>query len=349
MTQYALLVQPAANRVYAEASVALTTAELEVVNRAVLGGRLTDIAETDLAGVRYVGFRADALDERDAEFLANLSSAFALFAVRDGGLLEPVELRRLDRFDDDLLTIQKYSGKTNEHFTKLLLNVTVLSSTAAPDMLDRRLRVLDPVCGRGTTLNQALMYGWHAAGIDLDQQDFDAYSTFLQTWLKRKRVKHTAEVVRIRREKQNVGRQLKASIGVDRESYKAGDALDLGYVNADTVKAGEFFRAGTFDVVVGDAPYGVRHGSRAAGPRPLDRSPLELISAAAPGWSRLLRAGGALGISWNNVVASRESVLDALASAGLQPLDDGPYRGFEHRVDQAITRDIAVARKPVDN
>ena len=345
MTEYALLVQPAANRVYAEASVALTTAELEVANRAVLGGRVTGIGEASIAGVRYVGFSAEDLTERDTDVLANLSSAFALFARR-GELLEPVALRPLDRFDDDLLTIQKYSGKTNEHFTKLLLNVAVWSSDSAADALERRLRVLDPMCGRGTTLNQALMYGWDAAGLDLDEKDFEAYGQFIQTWLKRKRLKHHAETTRIRREKRNIGRQLRASIGVDKDSYKAGDALDLTYVNGDTVHADQYFKAGTFDVVVGDAPYGVRHASRAGGPRELDRRPLDLIGASAPAWTALLKPGGALALSWNTVVAPRDQVTDALERAGLQVLDDEPYLSFEHRVDQAITRDLVVARKP---
>ena len=35
-----------------------------------------------------------------------------------------------------------------------------------------------------------------------------------------------------------------------------------------------------------------------------------------------------------------------LADAGLDPLDSESYLGFKHRVDQAILRDILVARKP---
>ena len=103
----------------------------------------------------------------------------ALFE-RDGEALRPVELPRRDRFDDDLLTILKYPGKTNEVFTKLLLNVTVWSGSANSGS-DRPLRVLDPMCGRGTTLNQVLMNGWHAAGLDVDERDFDTYSAFLRT------------------------------------------------------------------------------------------------------------------------------------------------------------------------
>jgi hypothetical protein len=35
-----------------------------------------------------------------------------------------------------------------------------------------------------------------------------------------------------------------------------------------------------------------------------------------------------------------------LAAAGLEPLDGPPYLSFRHRVDQAIVRDILIARKP---
>ena len=93
---------------------------------------------------------------------------YALFEVVDD-LLRPVELRPLDRYDADLITIQKYPGKTNEQFTKLLLNVTLLSRFGRRAAA-RRFRVLDPLCGRGTTLNQAMMYGFDAAGVDLDQR-----------------------------------------------------------------------------------------------------------------------------------------------------------------------------------
>src|SRR5690349_19160935 len=113
MPDYALLILPSTNRVYADAAVGLTIAELAVFNGAVLGGRLADIRETRLGGVPYVTFQAPGLDERDAAYLANLSSGYALFRVEDG-LLAPIELHRLDKFDDDLITIQKYQGKTNE-------------------------------------------------------------------------------------------------------------------------------------------------------------------------------------------------------------------------------------------
>jgi hypothetical protein len=80
--------------------------------------------------------------------------------------------------------------------------------------------------------------------------------------------------------------------------------------------------------------------------RTLARSPVDLLRAAAPAWARALRPGGALGISWNTHVARREDAASALADAGLEVLDSAVYRAFRHRVDQAITRDIVIARKP---
>jgi hypothetical protein len=341
MTDFALLILPSTNRVYADASVALTRAELRLFDRAVLGGRLTDIGDRAIGGVPYVTFTTDGLDDRDTALLANLSSVYALFEVR-GDLLRPVELRPLDRFDDDLLTIQKYPGKTNEQFTKLLLNATLLSSDFADQMLERRFRVVDPLCGRGTTLNQALMYGFDAAGVDRDQKDFEAYSGFIQTWLKRKKVKHHAESVPVRRNKQLVARRLRVTLAPTKEQYKAGETQTLDVVNSDTTKALEFFRPGTFDLLVTDAPYGVQHGSR-TGAKGLARSPRDLLTEAAPVWAQLLRSGGALGIAWNTFVARREEVAQILADAGLEAVDD---LGFRHRVDQAISRDVVIARKP---
>ena len=342
MTEYALLLLPSANRVYADAAVDLTVAELAAFNDAVLDGRLSAIEPTLIAGVAYVTFAAASLSDRDLAFLANVSARYALFE-RTGGLLRPVELHGLDRFDDDLVTIPKYAGKTNEQFTKLLLNVTVLASDAAPRMLDTRLRVLDPLCGRGTTLNQALTYGYDAAGVDLDGKDFEAYAAYIQTYLKRKRLKHKADLGPVRRDRRTVARRLTITLAATKEDHAAGDVQHLDVVHADTTLAGEFFRPGTFDVIVTDAPYGVYHGSRtvAAG---LRRAPLDLLREAAPGWARLLRPGGALGLAWNTHVTNREHAAVQLADAGLTVLAE-PYDRFRHRVDQAITRDILVARK----
>jgi SAM-dependent methyltransferase len=340
MARYALLIQPSANRVYSGASAALTQAELQVFSQSVLDGRIGDVSEAAIGGVRYVTFAADGFGERDAALLANLSSAYALFGV-EGDLLRPIELRPLDRFDDDLITIPKYAGKTNEQFTKLLLNLTLLASASAPRMLDGGLTVLDPLCGRGTTLNQALMYGYDGIGVELDGKDVEAYKLFLQTWLKRKRLKHTAELVPVRRQGRRAARRLEVTLAASKDEHRAGAVQKVTVVQGDTTRLDGLLRRHCADVLVADLPYGVAHGSHLEGGGP-SRSPLDLLERAVPQWLPLLRTGGAVGLSWNLKVAKRELAEDILLANGLQIV---PQADLAHRVDQGIERDVLVARK----
>lgn len=351
MTAYGLLVSPSHNRVYAQAAASLVKAELTVFSERGLAGRVQDIEETAIGGVPYITFSADGLAEPDIRLLSNLSSLYALFEIEDG-LLRPVTIKPLDLFGSDLLTIQKYSGKTNETFTKLLLNVTAMATDSPMDLVTGRPRLLDPMCGRGTTLNQAMMYGLDAAGIDVDGKDFDAYAAFIKTWLKNNRVKHQAEVAGIRRDRAVLGRRLHVTLGASRELYKSGETMEITVVNADSLQAGRFFRPASFDLIVTDAPYGVQHGSRPKGAQPgrkgkpaLSRSPVELLAAAVPEWARLLRRGGAIGISWNTFVGRRDDLSAILEDNGLTVQDSEAHRSFRHRVDQAISRDLITAQK----
>ncbi|MEC3977489.1 TRM11 family SAM-dependent methyltransferase [Amycolatopsis sp. H20-H5] len=347
MPEYAILVYPSANRVYTDSSPTLLRAELAVFGDLAVETELTDIGEDSIGGVPYVTFTAATpLSERDLALLSNLSSLYALFE-REGEQLRPITVHPLARFDSDLLTIQKYPGKTNELFTKLLFNVTLLATATPAAMLDGGLHVLDPLCGRGTTLNQAMMYGFHATGLDLDGRDFEAYEQFIKTWLRTKRVKHTAETGQVRRNKVRLGRRLDIEFGLSKEQYKAGDTRKLSYLNCDTLTADELLRPNSVDVIVTDAPYGVQHGSHRTEDMTLARSPRDLLAAAVPVWSRVLRPGGAIGIAWNTNVAPREELVAILDSAGLTVRDDGPFAEFTHRVDQAIVRDLVVAAKPV--
>jgi SAM-dependent methyltransferase len=354
MPEYALLIHPSANRVYAESAVGLAVAELSVFGDRALDGRLADIGISTIGGLPYVTFTGAGLTDRDLSVLANLSARYAFF-VREGELLRPVAVTGRDRFDSDLITIPKYAGKTNEQFTKLLMNVTALATgdpagataggSAGPLAPDAPpLRVLDPMCGRGTTLNQAMMYGWHAAGVEIDGKDFEVYANFIRTWLKHKRLKHSAEIAQVRRNRTQLGRRLAITLAASKEDHRAGRTLGLTMVHADTRRGRDFFRAGSFDAIVTDAPYGVAHGTRSQADR-LTRDPLELLAEALPVWVALLRPGGAVGISWNTLVAARDDLAALLVKAGLEVVTGPGYAGFAHRVDQAIVRDLIVARR----
>ena len=53
----------------------------------------------------------------------------------------------------------------------------------------------------------------------------------------------------VRRERRVVGRRLRLECGPSKEEYQAGEVQQFDVVNADTIRAGEFFRPDTFDAV----------------------------------------------------------------------------------------------------
>ena len=259
MPEYLVLLAPSSNRVYAGDAPAITAAEAEIVVSAASPGGFVGATPKSLAGVPYLAVElADAVDPR---LLGGLAATFAVFE-REGDLLRPVEAPGGERFDDDLLTIPKYPGKTNEQLTRVLLNVTLASA----DLPDRTRRtVLDPLAGRGTTLSWALTLGHDAVGVEVERREVEAYAAFLTTWLRRKRVKHRIGLTPLRRDGRRLGDLLEAEIGRD-------DPQSLVLYAADTLATAELLQRRRVDVVVTDAPYGVAHGSRGArgepGPQP---------------------------------------------------------------------------------
>lgn len=333
MPDLLLLRTPSANRVYAGESAALSAAELEIC-----APFARSIDDVDLAGVGYLGFTTDQLSPEQLEALATQSTAFALFERQDA-LLRPVALPHVEVLDDDLITIPKYQGKTNEQFTRLLLNVT-LASVARPASGPRQ--VLDPLSGRGTTLSSALLLGHDGYGVDADEKAFEQMAAFHKTWLRRKRLKHTAEVTPVRRDGKAVGKRFDATIRLEDRT------LQFTSFTGDTRDSADLFGKKKFDAIVTDAPYGVVHGSttdvRGGGKR--DRTPARLLKDAVGVWASQLMHGGALGLSWNTFGMPREDLVQLLESQGLTVKAEGPWERFTHRVDASIRRDLVVAVKP---
>ena len=249
-------------------------------------------------------------------------------------------LPEVDELDDDFVSIPKYPGKTNEQFTRLLLNVT-LSQVRLPR--DRPWTVLDPLAGRGTTAAVAWRAGLDAAGVEADAKAFEALAAYWKTFLRRKRLKHKADVTPVRREGRSIGKRFDASA-----TLPGGRRAEFAMFTGDTRDSLPLFGQRRFEAIVTDAPYGVVHGSRSdvigtAGKR--DRSPAGLLGEAVGGWARQLKSGGALGISWNTLGLPREDLAALLAGAGLEVRDGGRWLEFGHRVDSSINRDLMVAVK----
>ena len=319
--RHLLLLAPAANRVYADQAPRLLAAEVAALCPGVT------VEPTSRAGVDYLLLSGSL----DLDMLARSSAALALFA-ESGSLLEPVELPRSDVFDDDLVTIQRYPGKTNEQFTRLLVNLTL-----AAVRREAPYSILDPLSGRGTTLLAGWTLGHDVAGVEQDEKAIEQLRAYLSTYLRRKRIKHAVSLDPVRREGRSLGRRLDATATL------AGRSLSLGVLPGDAADSARLWGKRTFDAVVTDAPYGVVHGAHDSGGR--HRSPEALLEAALPVWAGQLRTGGALGLAWNTLSLPRERLVALVCGAGLSVLDGGPYSGLEHRVDSSIHRDVVVATK----
>lgn len=336
-----ILTAPAANLVYAAGAGVLTASEVEI---------LTGVPAEPVtrAGVGYLRLDAEPTPAL-RRALSGHSAFWALFAERDGRLLEPVEMPAWGRFDRDLVTIPKYPGKTNEQFTHLLLNVTL----AAADLPhDRRWTVLDPLAGRGTTLAHALIAGHDAAGVEVDAKAVEAMAAFWRTWLRRKRLKHSADMTPVRREGRSLGKRFDVEV-------RDGDAdpARLTVFTGDTRQSAALFGKRRFEAIVTDAPYGVVHGSEnrggngsenrgGTGGRRRQRTAADLLAEAVPVWVSQLVPGGALGVSWNTLQMTREDLAAVFTKAGLAVRDDGPWRRLAHRVDASIQRDVLVGALP---
>ncbi len=331
MVRVALLTKESSNRVYADQAQRLLQAELAAIAPA-LSSPLTSCSMETFGNVDWVVAELDGLSDEDRFLLSNLSGVRALFDVEEDGRFLPLALERFERFSNDLVTIQRYQGKTNELFTHLMLNLTLAASAPARHRIHRgeRARLLDPVAGRGTTLNRGLLYDMDVTGIEVNDVDVDHYRTFLTTWLKDKRMKHQNARERVRKG---------PAAGSSSFTVSIGDGPTVHIVRGSSEMARTLLPGRRFDLIVGDLPYGVQHKAKAGGAAV--RSPREFLEAALTDWHRLLEPGGALGLAWNLHTLPREQVDDAVRSAGFAPVRYP--ESFEHVVDRSITRDVLVA------
>lgn len=341
---YALLVEPSFNRVYTQQAPQVLEAELAFLDAMVLGGAVQAVRTVRHGRAPFVEIDvAERLTPDDLAAVVELSSVYLVFEVRDGALA-PVDAAPVACYDDDLLTTLRYSGKTNEQFTKLLINLAVAASDAVTErrLAGDRVRLLDPMAGRGTTLNQGLMMGFDVAGVEIDQRDTDAYVQFLETWLKDKRIKHRMQTWTFRKNRPMTGHE--ALITIKRSAVADEPDQIVDVIHDDTLSTREHLKRSSIDVIVGDLPYGIQHGSRTE-QWGSSRNAAALLADALPVWRAVLRGGGSICLAFNRRTLPRVELVALLADAGYRVI--GPEdTSFEHRVDRSITRDLVVAVKP---
>ena len=235
-----------------------------------------------------------------------------------------------------LLCAQEYKGKTSAPFTRMMLNCT-LALAGAPE--NRPPLVLDPVCGRGTTLFCALEMGWDAAGVDIDRIDLREAMTYFDRYCAHHHLKRTLKQSSETCGKASVPAAL-YTVADTKEHFASGDTRTLRLYNGDTALCDKLLRKTPADVIVGDLPYGVQHAPQAGRKA---ESFLQLLERALPAWRKALRPGGAMALSYNVLTLPREKLATAIEKAGFTVMTGGVYDQFEHFVEQAVRRDVILA------
>jgi len=297
-----------------------------------------------LGGATFVAVEsAEPIDPTGVAKVARLSFAAGVFErSSDDGLRiipEPWPAPSLPR---SLLTIQRYKGKTNEFFTRLLVNLAVSGQQRTDRTAARPLKLLDPVAGRGTTLNAATLDGLDASGIELNRQDFDQYMAFISRWMQDNRIKHQIEKSHVRGRDGGRCPRVDVHYGTSKAEVAKRLGRTLTFVNGDAADAHLWFAKNSFDAIVADLPYGVQHVATAG--ESARRSPRDLVAALAPNWHQILRPSGVVVLAYNTLTMTRDHLGDVLTAAGWAP-DEAGESPFLHDVDASIRRDVVIAHR----
>ena len=342
--KYTLLLWPHANARYQQETRKLARAEC-----ALMLSRLAPEAQAridDESAMPGLIIEAEKpLDAATVSALRSHSLLYGLFEAREDGSLLPIAGRESAYLGSDLPSILKYKGKTNELFLQLMVNVALYAGDFWRE--EGPLSLLDPMCGRATAPFIALNRGWNATGADVDRADLKEAEKFFKRYLEYHRFKHAQS-----QDSRTV--QGKKAVPVTRfdvsdtpEHYREKQTLSLRLMNLDAALIGQALGKQTFHLAVCDLPYGVKHDAQVAASARQSKNWLEaLIAQTLRGLMEVLKPGGTAAMSFNAQTLSLHKLRGLMADAGFEVLSGGDYDQFEHWVEQAITRDIAVCRKP---
>lgn len=331
---YAFLLYPHANIRYRQSLLQLAVQELSMTLSAL--GREAEVVPQKMGGAMFLTFEAAKFTERDMRMLSQLASVYMLFEMEDGKLTT-LERTHPNYVGEDLPALLKYKGKTNEMFTDTMLTMALAASAFMP-VHDSQLVVCDPMAGRGTTLMLALRRGYHGVGIEIGKADVKEAADYMTRYLEFHRIKYKRTDSALTVRGQVGGRENKFVFSDSAEHFKDGDTRTLRLICGDTREAEALLKPNSVHLMVTDAPYGVQKGTAGR-----QDSIGGTIAAALPGWFDVLKSGGVLAMSFNTHVTRREGLVRLFEKAGFEIVQTA---NLEHWVEQAISRDVILARKP---
>ena len=335
--QYAFEIKPHANARYALSMEKLARIECQCLLYAL--GIHADVSLENFAGTPFLIMETEPLDERGWKSLS-VHSGVTFAAMKNGDWLKPLPMHQDAYLGSDLPQVLKYKGKTNADFTLMLIHCAKAASAFALD--EAPLTVLDPICGRATTLFCALQEGNHSVGIEINHKDIHEADTYFRRYLQYHRHKHKRETFSATLPEGGHAEEIRYQLANSAEAFKDGDVRTLRIFHGNTVQADHMPGRESCHLLIADLPYGVQHSSKSAkGKSPLE----ELLRDALSAWYQTLLTGGAAAVAFNTYTVKREWIAAEMKNAGFTVLTKPPFNDFEHWVEQAVNRDVVIAVK----
>jgi tRNA G10 N-methylase Trm11 len=231
-----------------------------------------------------------------------------------------------------MLNLALYSSS---HFSKDSDPLTSFSPT---------LNLLDPLCGRGTTLFEGLLLGLKGYGIESNKTAVSEGMLYLERYLKEGKYKHQVSKGKVIHNKKHLGEQIEINIGHNKKEVKQKQGPSIRMMRGDALNTHLYYKKNSMDFIVSDLPYGIRHFNQSdqQQSRNLDRH--SFLDQALTSWTQVIKTEGIIALSWNTFTFSRADFSTLLMQHGFTVFDDDPYLQFHHRVSQAIERDVIIAQ-----
>lgn len=331
---YSLLLWRPPNVRYRQALLSLSRCELLSMLRSL--SLDAEIVTESLGRSVFLTFECRELTKKELSFLSTHSCG-ELIAERKDSLFRPLYPDSLDLFPEDLPELMKYKGKTNPVFTRMMLN----TAYALSPFIDRDdpLTILDPMCGRGTTLFCTACMGHHSVGIDSDQKALKEGMDFFSRYLRESGKKHEIHSFHSTVGNGVPGKQF--LYAANRDAWKQHDIRSMTIHAGDTILSDKLLKKSSVHILVSDLPYGVQHAPRQE--KEHDRFSL-FLPRMLPVWKHTMQPGGILALSFNVFTLKKSAVLSALNEAGFTPVEEPAFQNLEHPVEQAVLRDVVFAR-----
>jgi SAM-dependent methyltransferase len=271
-----------------------------------------------VGGLNFLEFQAK---EESLKDLTKLSFFQGVFENKGNSLI-PMDLTPDFLLHDNFIFGSKFKGKTNERFTQLMINIGLASIENKKDT-----KILDPMCGRATTLLWSLRYGYNAKGIEIDPKAPQDIKQIVKKWSKVNSISITTNEGSIsKKSKSNVGKFLEVK----------SKSNNFKVVTGSSTECEKLLSSETFDLIISDIPYGIQHLSSKKSINPLDTLDSSLAS-----WKNVLKESGRIIIGFNSNNPKRNDFIELSKKYELVVEDFSA----PHRMSESIVRDIIILKK----